>query len=104
MRSIKTNSNPAKGRTDWKRLDRLTDADVERMAATDSDNPATTEKDWTQAVIGLPPLKTPVNAKFDIDVVNWFKAQGRGYQTRMNAVLRQYMRAHDDKGRPHTSV
>jgi len=39
-----------------------------------------------------------VNAKFDVDVVDWFKSQGRGYQTRMNAVLRRYMEAHRKAG------
>ena len=43
-------------------------------------------------------LKTPVNAKFDVDAADWFKAQGRGYQTRMNAVLRRYMDAHRKAG------
>jgi uncharacterized protein (DUF4415 family) len=79
------------GRTDWKRVDAFTGAEIERMALADEDNPATSAADWADAVVGLPPLKTPVNAKFDLDVVNWFKAQGRGYQTRMNAVLRHYM-------------
>jgi hypothetical protein len=41
--------------------------DIERLAAEDADNPATTEEDWADAVIGLPVLKTPVNAKFDAD-------------------------------------
>jgi uncharacterized protein (DUF4415 family) len=92
---------PAKtrpGRTDWARLDALTDEEIERMAAADTDNPITEEKDWANAFIGLPPLKTPVNAKFDVDVVEWFKSQGRGYQTRMNAVLRKYMEAHRKTG------
>jgi uncharacterized protein (DUF4415 family) len=79
------------GRTDWKRLARLSDAEIERMAARDTDNPATNKDDWARSVIGAPPLKAPVNAKFDADVVQWFKAQGRGYQARMNAVLRRYM-------------
>src|SRR3954468_6475507 len=48
---------------------------------------------WANATIGVPPLKVPVNAKFDRDVVDWFKRQARGYQTRMNAVLRTYMEA-----------
>lgn len=64
------------------------------MAEFDTDNPASSASDWTNATIGVPSLKTPVNAKFDVDVVNWFKEQGRGYQTRMNAVLRHYMEAH----------
>ena len=82
------------GRTDWRRINRMTDADIERAAASDKENPATKQADWAAATIGLPPLKTPVNAKFDVDVVAWFKSQGRGYQTRMNAVLRRYMEAH----------
>ena len=87
----------AKG-SDWRRIDALTDAEIERMAKADRDNPATTSADWAEAVVGLPPLKTPVNAKFDVDVVDWFKSQGRGYQTRMNAVLRHYMEKHKKAG------
>ncbi|MGA3157790.1 MAG: BrnA antitoxin family protein [Steroidobacteraceae bacterium] len=30
----------------------------------------------------------------DSDVIDWFRAQGRGYQSRMNALLRAYMEAH----------
>ena len=84
--------------TDWARIDALTDADIERMAAADPDNPATTAADWAAATVGFPTPKTPVNAKFDVDVVAWFKSQGRGYQTRMNAVLRRYMEAHRGDG------
>jgi uncharacterized protein (DUF4415 family) len=80
-------------RTDWARIDALTDAEIEQMAANDKDNPATDEHDWANAKIGLPTLKMPVNARFDVDVVQWFKGQGRGYQGRMNAVLRRYMKA-----------
>ncbi len=87
-----------KGRTDWKRIARLSDAQIERMAARDADNPATKREDWAKSFIGAPPLKTPVNAKFDVDVVAWFKAQGRGYQSRMNAVLRRYMEVHRKAG------
>ena len=39
------------------------------------------------------PGKTRVIEKFDADMVAWFKAQGRGYQARMNAVLRSYYEA-----------
>lgn len=84
--------------TDWARVAAFTDADIERMAKTDKDNPASQAADWAEAVVGFPPLKTPVNAKFDLDVVDWFKSQGRGYQTRMNAVLRRYMETHRKAG------
>jgi uncharacterized protein (DUF4415 family) len=86
------------GRTDWARINSMTDAEIEHMAASDKENPATKQADWSAATIGLPPLKTPVNAKFDVDVVAWFKSEGRGYQTRMNAVLRRYMEAHRKDG------
>src|SRR5256885_14563791 len=87
-----------KGHTDWKRIARLSGPQIERMAARDADNPATKKSDWAKSFIGSPPLKTPVNAKFDVDVVKWFKAQGRGYQARMNAVLRRYMEVHRKAG------
>ena len=80
------------------RIDAFTDEDVERMARDDVDNPATAEADWAEATIGFSFLKTPVNANFDTDVVHWFKAQGRGYQGRMNAVLRHYMETQKKAG------
>ncbi len=89
----KSREKPAAGLTDWARVDAFTDDEIERMAANDADNPATSADDWIDAVAGPTPAKTPVNAKFDRDVVDWFKAQGRGYQSRMNAVLRSYMQA-----------
>jgi uncharacterized protein (DUF4415 family) len=50
---------------------------------------------WEATVtVDLPRPKRHLNLRIDADVVDWFKAQGRGYQTRMNAVLRAYMAAH----------
>ena len=40
-----------------------------------------------------PLAKEPISLRVDADVLVWFRRQGRGYQTRMNAVLRQHMRA-----------
>ncbi|MDR2144130.1 MAG: BrnA antitoxin family protein [Treponema sp.] len=39
----------------------------------------------------LEPVKVPVSIKIDADVLAWFKAGGKGYQTRINAVLREAM-------------
>lgn len=87
------------GRTSAReRIAALSDDQIEAMARADADNPATCREDWAEAFIGLPPQKTPVNARFDEDVVSWFKSQGRGYQTRMNAVLRHYMETHRKTG------
>ena len=45
------------GRTDWGRINSMTDAEIERMAASDKENPATRQADWATATIGLAPLK-----------------------------------------------
>ncbi|WP_158809138.1 hypothetical protein [Beijerinckia sp. L45] len=49
-------------RTDWKRIDALIDDEIERMAEADTDNPATTEAEWLDAIIDLPPLDQPKTA------------------------------------------
>jgi hypothetical protein len=48
--------------------------------------------------VRTPAGKTSVHLRVDTDVLAWFKAQGRGHLTRMNAVLRAYMEAHDSSG------
>jgi uncharacterized protein (DUF4415 family) len=39
----------------------------------------------------IEPVKVPLSIKIDADVLEWFKSQGKGYQTRINAVLREAM-------------
>ena|SRR5687768_6142218 len=51
------------------------------------------EIDWSSIQIGLPESKQQLTLRLDPDVIAWFKASGRGYQTRMNAVLRSYVEA-----------
>ena len=79
--------------TDWERLDALDDADIDF-----SDIPEITPEMFAQAVvrhgIGLPTRKQQVTLRIDSDVLTWFRGQGRGYQTRINALLRAYMEAH----------
>ncbi len=56
------------------------------------------EEFWRNArVVMPPPGKTSVHLRVDTDVLEWFKKQGRGHLTRMNAVLRSYMEAHRTK-------
>ena len=40
------------------------------------------------------PVKIPVKINYDADVLEWFRSFGKGYQTRINAALREYMLAH----------
>ncbi len=51
---------------------------------------------WRTARVVMPVAKASVHLRVDADVLNWFKAQGRGHLTRMNAVLRSYVEAHKD--------
>jgi uncharacterized DUF497 family protein len=49
--------------------------------------------DWSKAVVGkfYRPIKKPLTIRLDADVLHWLKGQGRGYQTRINAILRNVM-------------
>ena len=48
---------------------------------------------WKHARVILPPGRTSIHLRLDSDVADWFKAQGKGHLTRMNAVLRAYFEA-----------
>jgi uncharacterized protein (DUF4415 family) len=50
-------------------------------------------RDWRGAVVGkfYRPIKSPVTIRVDADVLAWLKGQGRGYQTRINKLLREAM-------------
>ena len=63
-----------------------------------SDIPPLDEGFWKTARVVMPTErdKTQITAKFDAEMVAWFKKQGRGYQGRMNAVLRSYYETHRD--------
>lgn len=73
-------------KSDLKRLDALTDKGIDY-----SDIPETTEAFWEKARVVMPQGKTHLSVRFDQDIVAWFKHRGRGYQSRMNAVLRAYV-------------
>ncbi|MFQ5421063.1 MAG: BrnA antitoxin family protein [Anaerolineae bacterium] len=83
-----------KSLTDWERLDAITDEDIYL-----SDAPEITPEMFAKAVVqrGLEPTKKKqqVTLRIDSDVLAWFRMQGRGYQTKINALLRAYMEAHE---------
>ena len=89
---MKKNNTSKKLGSDLKRLDSMTDADIDF-----SDIPEITPEMFARAVVrrGLVPItKRQLTLRLDSDVVEWFKRQGHGYQTRMNALLRAYMEEH----------
>src|SRR5882757_5672075 len=84
-----------RGRTNWARLEALTDEDIERAIAEDPDSAPPLDADWfSKAELVIPAAKVATSIRVDGDVMAWFRTQGRGWQTRMNAVLRAYAKAH----------
>ena len=79
-----------KGKTDWARVDALTDEDIAKAVADDPDA-APLDIDWSDAVLVIPTRKKAISIRVDEDVLDFFKKQGDGYQRRINAVLRSYM-------------
>ena len=76
-------------KTDWKRADAISRAEVERLA---DKNEGVLPAGWESTVmVGLPPAKQDIHIRLDGDILDWFKARGRGYQTRINAVLRAFV-------------
>ncbi len=88
--TIVSRDSPRKGKTDWARVDALTDEDIAKAVANDPDA-APIDIDWSDAVLMIPARKKAISIRVDEDVLDYFKSQGDGYQRRMNAVLRSYM-------------
>ena len=74
--------------TDWVRVEAEDAAGIDPPYDEDD-----FEVDWSSARLVVPEAKGAVSLRLDADILVFFKAQGKGYQTRMNAVLRAYMRA-----------
>ena len=76
------------GKSDLQRLRNMKDEEIDY-----SDIPELDEAFFEKAVIVLPQTKASVSIRLDQEVLDWFKSQGKGYQTRINALLRAYMEA-----------
>jgi uncharacterized protein (DUF4415 family) len=89
--TVVSRDDPRKGKTDWERVRRLTDEEIEAAMADDPDWAEFKDLDWSEAVLVVPPKKKAISIRVDEDVLEFFKTKGAGYQRRMNAVLRSYM-------------
>ena len=94
---IKTMVERGESQTDWARVDSKSEEELAADIASDPDWAGVPE-DWFirgQIASGLMKGRTEnklqVTMRFDADVVAYFKNQGRGWQGRMNAVLRSFM-------------
>jgi uncharacterized protein (DUF4415 family) len=86
---VKPTSTSLKSKTDWARL-----RSTEAKGVPTEEHPEADLKHIVRGIVrrGLQPApsKSLVSLRLDQDVLEWFKAQGSGYQTRMNAVLRAF--------------
>jgi uncharacterized protein (DUF4415 family) len=73
-------------KTDMNKLKNLKDNEINY-----SDIPETDALFWKEADVIYPSAKTHLSIRLDDDIVQWFKKFGRGYQTKINAVLRSYI-------------
>ena len=90
---MKKTATSKKSQTDWARVDALKDKDIDL-----SDTPEMSPEMFARGVVrrGLKPVprKAQLTLRMDSDVLEWFRMQGQGYQTKINSLLRAYMEAH----------
>jgi uncharacterized protein (DUF4415 family) len=87
---MKRQSSSKISRTEWSRVRRMKDKDIKSSV----EHPEADVKHIVRGIVrrGLKPVsgKTSISLRVDADVLEWFKAQGPGYQTKINAVLRAF--------------
>ena len=76
-----------------RRLIEMSDEEAERRAAIDPDAGVIPHGFWENATVLLPETKQQITLRLDPEVIRFFKANGKGYQSRMGAVLRSYVEA-----------
>jgi uncharacterized protein (DUF4415 family) len=92
MNAKRTGETSSKSHTDWKRVRSLSDREIRTAIGKDPDARATDASFWKKAKVVLPQPKQTITIRLDADVLTWLRRQ-KGYQTRINAVLRTYMDA-----------
>ena len=84
------------GKTDWAKVKALPDSAI---APEDADAAPILDEEWFRtAELVMPQPKAAISIRLDRDVLDWFKDQGPGYQSRINAVLAAYVKAHSKGG------
>jgi uncharacterized protein (DUF4415 family) len=86
-----TSQARSKSKTGFNRSRQMRDTDIDY-----SDIPRLGKSFWKTAKLTMPEPKDRLTIRIDHDVVEWLKKQGSGYQTRINAILRSYMKAQSD--------
>lgn len=84
-------THPEKDKRDV-RIREISDAEINAAIASDPDWAELEPIDWSKAEVVVPPKKQAISIRLDQDLIDFFKKEGPGYQRRINAVLRGYMR------------
>ena len=90
---------PAQGKTDWAKVDRTSEAELDAAVAADRDDPGNVPDFWDRAHLVFA-KKERVTLRLDADVLDWFRRQGRGYQAGINAILRRHFEHARNRSRP----
>jgi len=90
---MKKPATSSKSQTDWKRIDALQDEEID-LSETREIPPEMFAGAMVRRRLQEVRRKEQLTLRIDSDVVEWFKRQGQGYQTRINALLRAYVEAH----------
>jgi uncharacterized protein (DUF4415 family) len=85
--------------TDWEALEKKTDEEIREAVESDPDT-YFLDEDWFEAATFVNPSaeKERISIRLDEDILEFFRSQGRGYQSRINKVLREYMTVRQYKG------
>lgn len=92
MKEKRTGKPAVKERTDWKRLRSLSDRQIRSAIDSDAEAQPTDAEFWKKARVVIPKTKRTITIRLDVDLLEWLRKE-KGYQTRINAVLRTYMDA-----------
>lgn len=79
--------------TDLMKVDTISDVELERTIAEDGDE-RSLQPDWTRAKLVFPEAKQSVHLRLEQEIIDYFKAQGKGHISRMQSVLKAYVSAH----------
>jgi uncharacterized protein (DUF4415 family) len=108
MNNVSTGNTAITNLANWDKVKSLTDEEIIH----DSDSPSTSEEDWTTAFVSHSayqlhsettkrkrganklPTKEQVAIRFDEEVLAYFRSTGKGWQTRMNEVLKEWVKQH----------
>ena len=87
--NAKSTKKSSRSRTNLAKLRRKDDSSINYK-----DSPATTKAFWKDAEVFMPQHKVHISLRLDENIINYFKDEGKGYQSRINAILKAYMTAH----------